>query len=200
MKLRYQMRGLGIGMIVTALLMGVTAEKVPLSDAEIRTRAAELGMVESDSLKLTDVQNTPVPEENHSGDEAVPSTGPEEGTKAEEDPDSEEGPAQQLPGTQGEEDADAGSGETSGEDGSLSGPDEAAGESSAETVTVEVEPGVTCYRICIMLEEEGLVEDAAAFDTYLCDNGYSRKIKFGTYQIPAGASEEEIAKIITRSR
>ena len=196
MKLRYQMRGLGIGMIVTALLMGVTAEKVPLSDAEIRTRAAELGMVESDSLKLTDVQNTPVPEENHSGDEA----GPEEGTKAEEDPDSEAEPAQQLPGTQGEEDADAGSGETSGEEGTTSGPDEAAGESSAETVTVEVEPGVTSYRICIMLEEEGLVEDAAAFDTYLCDNGYSRKIKFGTYQIPAGASEEEIAKIITRSR
>ena len=53
MKLRYQMRGLGIGMIVTALLMGVTAEKVPLSDAEIRTRAAELGMVGRDSLKLT---------------------------------------------------------------------------------------------------------------------------------------------------
>lgn len=199
MKLRYQMRGLGIGMIVTALLMGVTAEKVPLSDAEIRTRAAELGMVESDSLKLTDVQNTPVPEENHSGDEAVPSTGPEEGTKAEEDPDSEAEPTQQLPETQGE-DTDAGSGETSGEEGTTSGPDEAAGESSTETVTVEVEPGVTSYRICIMLEEEGLVEDAAAFDTYLCDNGYSRKIKFGTYQIPAGASEEEIAKIITRSR
>ncbi|MCI8798927.1 MAG: hypothetical protein HFH88_03825 [Lachnospiraceae bacterium] len=198
MKLRYQMRGLGIGMIVTALLMGVTAEKVPLSDAEIRTRAAELGMVESDSLKLTDIQNTPVPGENHSGDEAVP--GPEEGTKAEEDLDSEAEPTQQLPETQGEEDADADSGETSGEEGTTSGPDEAAGESSAETVTVEVEPGVTSYRICIMLEEEGLVEDAAAFDTYLCDNGYSRKIKFGTYQIPAGASEEEIAKIITRSR
>lgn len=200
MKLRYQMRGLGIGMIVTALLMGVTAEKVPLSDAEIRTRAAELGMVESDSLKLTDIQNTPVPGENHSGDEAGPGPGPEEGTKAEEDSDSEAEPTQQLPETQGEEDADAGSGETSGEEGTTSDPDEAAGESSAETVTVEVEPGVTSYRICIMLEEEGLVEDAAAFDTYLCDNGYSRKIKFGTYQIPAGASEEEIAKIITRSR
>ncbi|WP_276950671.1 hypothetical protein [Acetatifactor muris] len=200
MKLRYQMRGLGIGMIVTALLMGVTAEKVPLSDAEIRTRAAELGMVESDSLKLTDIQNTPVPGENHSGDEAGPGPGPEEGTKAEEDPDSEAEPTQQLSETQGEEDADAGSGETSGEEGTTSDPDEAAGESSAETVTVEVEPGVTSYRICIMLEEEGLVEDAAAFDTYLCDNGYSRKIKFGTYQIPAGASEEEIAKIITRSR
>lgn len=194
------MRGLGIGMIVTALLMGVTAEKVPLSDAEIRTRAAELGMVESDSLKLTDIQNTPVPGENHSGDEAGPGPGPEEGTKAEEDSDSEAEPTQQLPETQGEEDADAGSGETSGEEGTTSDPDEAAGESSAETVTVEVEPGVTSYRICIMLEEEGLVEDAAAFDTYLCDNGYSRKIKFGTYQIPAGASEEEIAKIITRSR
>ena len=50
MKLRYQMRGLGIGIIVTALLMGVVkGEKLPLSDAEIKAKALELGMVESDS-------------------------------------------------------------------------------------------------------------------------------------------------------
>ena len=56
MKLRYQMRGLGIGIIVTALLMGVVkGEKLPLSDAEIKAKALELGMVESDSMKLSDI-------------------------------------------------------------------------------------------------------------------------------------------------
>lgn len=67
------MRGLGIGIITTALLMGVaTGKGIPLSDAEIKARALELGMVESDSLKLTDVVNTDAGE---SGDEADGSSG-----------------------------------------------------------------------------------------------------------------------------
>ena len=86
MKLRYQMRGLGIGVIVTALLMGVaTGEKIPLSDAEIRAKALELGMVESDSLRLTDLQNVQPPSEpsgmQPSGEETLPSDsgdGPED--------------------------------------------------------------------------------------------------------------------------
>ena len=44
MKLKYQVRGLGIGMIVTAILMGVaTGHAIPLTDAEIKARALELG-------------------------------------------------------------------------------------------------------------------------------------------------------------
>ena len=46
------MRGLGVGIIVTALLMGVaTGKGIPLSDAEIKAKALELGMVESDSIR-----------------------------------------------------------------------------------------------------------------------------------------------------
>lgn len=57
MKLRYYLRGLGIGMIVTALVMGVALkDDQPLSDAEIRVRAMELGMVDGDSRTLSDIQ------------------------------------------------------------------------------------------------------------------------------------------------
>ena len=49
------MRGLGIGIIITALLMGVGTKKgMPLTDAEIKAKALALGMVESDSLKRED--------------------------------------------------------------------------------------------------------------------------------------------------
>ena len=48
--------------------------------------------------------------------------------------------------------------------------------------------------------EAGLVEDASDFDRYLVDNGYSRRISTGTYEIPLDSTQEEIAKIITRSR
>lgn len=55
MKLKYYLRGLGIGIVVTALIMGLsTGNTVPMTDAEIKAKAAMLGMVESDSLRLSD--------------------------------------------------------------------------------------------------------------------------------------------------
>ena len=57
MKLKYYLRGLGIGIVVTALLMGfATRERLPLTDAEIKARARALGMVESDSVQLSDIR------------------------------------------------------------------------------------------------------------------------------------------------
>ena len=37
-------------------------------------------------------------------------------------------------------------------------------------------------------------------DVYLCNNGYDRKLNIGTYELSIGMTEEEIAKIITRTR
>ena len=57
MKLRYYMRGLGIGVLVTAILMSVTlnGKTEKLSDEEIIARAEELGMVmEYDDIVLAD--------------------------------------------------------------------------------------------------------------------------------------------------
>ncbi len=56
MKLRYYLRGLGIGILVTAMIFTIIpGEKETLSDAEIRKRAEELGMVDSSSLVLSDL-------------------------------------------------------------------------------------------------------------------------------------------------
>lgn len=48
MKLKYYLRGLGIGVLVSTLIMSIALgnKKTGLSDDEIRQRAAELGMVE----------------------------------------------------------------------------------------------------------------------------------------------------------
>lgn len=47
------------------------------------------------------------------------------------------------------------------------------------------------------LKDMDIISDAAAFDAYLEKNGYSDKIKAGTFSIPKDASFEEIAKEIT---
>lgn len=53
MKLKYYMRGLGIGILMTALIMGLSLNgKRELSDEEIKERAAALGMVEESAVLL----------------------------------------------------------------------------------------------------------------------------------------------------
>ncbi len=64
MKLRYYLRGLGIGMLVTALILilsGSTGGK--MSNEEIKRRAAALGMVEKDTSVLADAEKQEEPAE-----------------------------------------------------------------------------------------------------------------------------------------
>lgn len=162
MKLKYYLRGLGIGILVTALIMGFTAkDNRPLTDAEIKAAAAELGMVESDSLRLADLPQDQT---------AEPAKEPEPTPEA--TPESDVEPTKEP--------------ETTPESGT--------------DISVTVSAGSGSRTVCNGLEEAGVIADAAEFDKYLCDQGYSKRICVGTFEIPADASWEEIAKIITRSK
>ena len=207
------MRGLGIGMVVTALLMGIaTGEKIPLSDAEIRAKALELGMVEGDSLRLTDLQNVQPSSDpaggQPSGEEAL---APERGSGQEDAEDSgtaQEGEESPGSGSSQEGTGDSGTaqeGEEPSESGSSPGGQENPSEPGSDPeedrpVTIVIEAGMDSYSICKMLAESGLLEDAAAFDEYIYGLGYSRYIQAGTYEISIGTDMEEIAKIITGNR
>lgn len=199
MRLKYQMRGLGIGVIVTAILMGVsTGHGIPLTDAEIRARASELGMVDSNSLKLTDVEavSTPKPDGKQEG-----SSEPEgDGVLSGSDGGEPEGDGV-LSGSDGSENGEDGTGTQKPDSAGTEDGDVPAFASPKEgMITVEIEEGMDSYTISVILEEAGLIEKAYDFDQYLCNNLYSRKIVNGTYHIPAGISQEELAKIITREK
>ena len=59
MKLRYYMRGLGIGLLVSVLILvlsGNTGKR--MTDEEIRKRATQLGMVEDTKEVLSDIGKT----------------------------------------------------------------------------------------------------------------------------------------------
>lgn len=249
------MRGLGVGIIVTALLMGVaTGKGIPLSDAEIKAKALELGMVESDSIRLTDLTNgSPAPEgsglpgeegeavSNGAGtsgdgrDDGIDEFGdrshPSESADNPEDDSgagaSSNGSGEGMSGSAMESEAQAGtdnasesgvpsnqdtpagaeSGNVPSDTGGQGGEGSSSGENGEDrsqageaAVTVVIEFGVTSSHVSEILEEAGLVEDATEFDNYLCNNGYSRSITAGTYEIVPGTSEEEIVKIITKTR
>ena len=52
MNLKYYLRGLGLGIVITAVLLGITAggRKETLSDEAITTKAKALGMIEESEL------------------------------------------------------------------------------------------------------------------------------------------------------
>lgn len=204
MKLKFYLRGLGIGIVVTALIMGIAKkDKLPLTDAEIKAAAAKLGMVESDSLRLTDLDQDGKDFDSPSDpDTAGGTTTPE--------PESDPGTAGGTITPEPESDPGMAGGTITPEPesdpgmaGGAATPESQNPEMSSgitETVTITIRRGTGSRAVCSLLAEAGLIEDAAAFDQYLIDSGYSKRISAGTFEIPAGASEEEMAKIISRSR
>ncbi|MCM1057580.1 MAG: hypothetical protein NC517_08235 [Firmicutes bacterium] len=243
MKLKSYMRGLGIGIVVTALIMGIaTKDGRPLTDAEIRAAAAKLGMVDSESLRLTDLNQSgskpdsgpeadspsdstpesagePTPDadaglESGTTPESAPdpASGPEEGTAIGLPPDPASGPEEgTTPESAPDPASEPGAGATpeptpdpvsTPEASAAPAPTAQASENASEedTVKIVVQRGTGSRAVCNQLANAGLIADAAAFDQYLIDSGYSKRISAGTFEIPVGASDEEIAKIISKSR
>lgn len=199
MKLRYYLRGLGIGVIVTALLMGfVTREKLPLTDAEIKARARALGMVESDSMKLSDIQQTDPSKQDPPGNGSAGSE-PSESSEPPEQESSEDESAGSEPPESSELPESSESPEYSEPPESSEPPDQEPS-TEPQTITFTVKSGYSSDKVSKLLKEAGLVENAGDFDRFLVKGGYANRISVGTYEIEVGASMERIAKIITKSK
>lgn len=196
MKLKYYLRGLGIGILVTTVILSLAGVgRKNMTDEEVVKRAKELGMVEStllsdlpDQTKTDEVRPTE-PEISLQPETSEPEAGPESEESAS-TPETPEAP-EETPVAPEETPEAPEETPVSPEDGN---PDIPAG----ETVTLVIGRGESSTTVSKNLKKAGIVEDAAAFDRFLCNNGYDKKIITGTYEIPYGASEEEIAKIITR--
>ena len=190
MKLKYYLRGLGIGILVTTVILSLAGiGRKNMTDEEVVKRAKELGMVESTLLSdLPDQTKTDEVRPTEPGISLQPETSePEESASTPETPET----PKETPVAPEETPVAPEETPVSPEDGN---PDTSAG----ETVTLVIGRGESSTTVSKNLKKAGIVEDAAAFDRFLCNNGYDKKIITGTYEIPYGASEEEIAKIITR--
>lgn len=233
MEKKYYFRGLGLGIIVTAVIMGIAlsgGSKREMTDNEVIARAKELGMTEN--TRLLEPAET---DESQEGTEpsaekepvkkdvavAQPKDGAEETSKAdgtessnmdEEEPSDEEQPAggeeskpQEKPAEQSESAqdkkpaADTNEMTKQDEDTEQKAPSEEASsqQTTAAAASVTIISGDGSYTVARKLEEAGVVSSASAYDDFLCQNGYDKRLRTGTFQIPAGASDEQIAKIVT---
>lgn len=226
MKLRYYLRGLGIGIVITAFLMGLTkgGAKETLSDDEIIARAEALGMVQSSVLSsdlnheeqgedgVTVSYNTALDESDIA---ALPDgagadqTGDAAGVV---DTEATDKTADVADTVDSEKVADAaGDSEkvadaTGDSEGSTKASDTDVADNStkatdttgAATITVTINSGDGSDTVARRLTELGVITDAGDFDRYLCQNGYDKKLATGNHEINAGAGYQEIAEILIK--
>lgn len=213
MNLKYYLRGLGIGIVVTAVIMGIAlgGKKQELSNEEIKERARELGMIEESTVLADAAANlqAELNKENDKDPEAVPTKSPE--------PTKEPAPeAAPTPSASIEPSATPSPIKTSEPSAeptteNVSEPSQAPtavptekpaqsndGEQNAGTVTIQINSGDGSLTVSRKLEQAGLVASAADFDLYLCQNGYDKRLNVGTFEVPVNADQEQIAKILAR--
>lgn len=212
MERKYYLRGLGLGIAVAAAIMGMMLSgSRTMTDDEIIARAKELGMVEN--TVLSEADSEPASQENmDEGNTAGQSEIQDNVTDVVDNVDSEniaadEEPDQQIESDDSEEsDQQTESGDDEKGDAiPVTADDEEIGdtEKPAENIStsavrmITINSGDGSYTVAKKLADAGVVTSAGDFDSFLCENGYDKRLRTGNFSIPADASDEQIARIVT---
>ena len=206
MKIRMYLRGLGIGIAVTALVLGIFHREIP--DEEVISRAQQLGMVREDTSLQSMVSDRTDEEAPAAASETVKEEMPApESEKEAAVPEPEKEPAS-APEPEKEETAavepqkEAAMPETEKEETAAVEPAKESSTAKSDvittgTFTIDIAGGSDSVKVCRLLQKGGAIASAEEFDEYLCAHGYDSKITTGRHVIPAGSDYETIAEIIT---
>lgn len=196
MKLKYHMRGLGIGIILTTLILTISNANNKISDKEIMKRAKALGMVmeNDDNYNLDNELNptgTPVPSITITAKPTasptvmptdqpttVPTVIPTD--KPTDKPTTV--PAKEPTKTPTKAPTKAPTKDTS---------------AAATTISFTIQKGMSSNRVAQLLVEKGLIKDADDFNQYIIKVGKASVICVGDYSLKQGATYDDIIKKIT---
>ena len=215
MKLKYYLRGLAVGILVTTIILAISFSqtKKELSDQEVINRAKQLGMVMADSGKIEDYREDTQTETGQSEQGETEENVTGDTQNGAEDNEGVTGDNGTVPGDNGTVTGDNGTvpgdigtvagdneggiGDNEGGTGDNgTGTEDAGSDTEGKMVTFVISKGQFGRQISESLKKEGLVDDAEAFMKYLGETGKSEEILPGTYEIPMGSTYEEIVKIL----
>lgn len=209
MKLKYYLRGLGIGIAVTALLMGYSNKNraaEPKAEAATEETAGDLladrngeatteevieqstvenVTVETDSAETSEEetsQQETASELESSTQEAETITETESVTETETESVQAEETTDKKEQTQSSTEADAGNA------------------LPQTTIEINIVRGDDSGTVARKLQNAGIVESATEYDAYLMQHGYDKKIRVGKVEIPVDATWQEIAEYISGRR
>lgn len=194
MKLKYYVRGLGIG-IVFATIMCVISVKVKgntMSDSEIIERARELGMVMEYE---TDIFKNPSESESQSSNEETNSSKEDNKDTASSEPSQQESASEssQPESSNSDETKET---EPTSQSEVVTQPSSEPQTDVIHNISIEVISGMDSGKVASLLYSAGLIDDATAFNNYLVNNNYANNIRTGNYTIQEGSSYETIANIL----
>ena len=178
MKLKYYLRGLGIGIIVTTIILVscFSMQKPKMTDEQIIEKAAQLGMImpEQNSAVIAEPEET---EQKNEQQIAAEKLQQETETQMEvpKEPETETPQESVVSDTENAENAE---------------------QTQQEPFTLVVNRGDVCRTMCENLAANGVIDDSEGLRKYLSEVGYASFISAGTYQIPYHASYEEITNIL----
>ena len=170
MKLKYYMRGLGIGICLTTILLSFGNEK--MTDQEIIQRAEKLGMKSTketddelhNALDKMKVTLTPVPTPS-----VEPTKAPTPKPTAEPTKEPTKAPTKKPTPT-----------------------------TKPVAVSFSIKKGMTSDSVAQTLKDAGLIKNADSFNDYIINKGKASVIRVGYYSITKGASYDEIIRRITK--
>ncbi|MDY3774283.1 MAG: hypothetical protein SO023_04100 [Eubacterium sp.] len=174
MKIKWFLRGLGVGILVTAILL-CTSYRKEKDSGDLINQAKKIGMVfpkeETSPVDQVVMQNS-TPEPAVSTESAV--------TVQEEETEQEKQAKQKIENSKDKI--------------------ESASAYHNKKQSFVVREGLLSSSVAREMEEQGIIKDADEFDDYMEKNGYAKKVRSGKYDIPEDADYKTIAKIITREK
>lgn len=179
MNFKYFLRGLGAGIIFTAIIMlaaYMTNGSYKMSDEDIIKKAEALGMVTTEENPI------------------VSNTGSENAT----DEPKTEAPTTDKPSTEDTEEPASTEKPTTEATTEATTTEQTAIDTEYTKATITVRSGMGSYEVAVLLKDAGIIDNASDFDSYLIRNGYSTQIRIKSQEFNSNMSYEEIAKLLVK--
>ena len=183
MNFKYFLRGLGAGIIFTAIIMlaaYMTNGAYKISDKEIIEKAEALGMVTTEEIPIVSDTGT----DNSTEELSTENTDTEEPSTEKTSTEDTESPAStEQPTT---------------EAATHNTTESPAIDTEYTKATIPVRSGMGSYEVAVLLKDAGIIDNASDFDSYLIRNGYATQIRIKSQEFNSNMSYEEIAKLLIK--
>ena len=217
MRLKYFIRGIGVGVIVTTLILTIAhaSSAKKMSDADVIDRAKELGMEftslfegdsqngESESASNNPTEDTTPSVTETTTDEPV-SESVSEGDTSTEVP-TEESTTQESTEPITEEKTTEQTTEATTTQPPTTEPETTTQEPSSQEADnngvivyqLEIVSGMSSNKVAAAIEAAGIVSSAKELDEFLVSGGYADRIRVGSFSLNSNMSFQDIANTIT---
>ncbi|MCR5196903.1 MAG: endolytic transglycosylase MltG [Pseudobutyrivibrio sp.] len=190
MRLKYYLRGLGIGVTLATLLLTISfyfgkdaLAKRELTDAEIIERATELGMVMKEDAKekdKTDKKSEDPKKDESKADDNIEETDKADSTEKSDDPNKEMTLEEAIESETNASDVDKSE----------------ASESTVTYVPFTIKAGASSETVATELHKAGLIDSSAGFSEYMNKLGVDDRIQAGTFYVKQDSSYDDIIALL----